>query len=61
MRGFLAIGSPESIHRPSTLGAKAPASPVGVFFSSIPLKVLKELNEMQDLERDAGRKENPDR
>jgi hypothetical protein len=25
------------------------------------IKVLKELNEMQDLERDAGRKENPDR
>jgi uncharacterized protein YfeS len=24
-------------------------------------KVLKELNEMQDLQRDAGRKENPDR
>ena len=25
------------------------------------IKVLKELNEMQDLEGDAGRKENPDR
>jgi hypothetical protein len=25
------------------------------------IKVLKELNEMQDLERDAGRKESPDR
>jgi hypothetical protein len=25
------------------------------------IKVLKELNEMTDLERDAGRKENPDR
>jgi hypothetical protein len=34
--------------------------PVGPLGGDQEIKVLKELNEMQDLERDAG-KENPDR
>ena len=35
--------------------------PVGPFAGDKGERFLKELNEMTDLERDAGRKENPDR